>query len=1046
MTKLGKIFKAIACITCLAMQMNNVHAQTWPPSGMLGAGTQNAPWEITTIGQLMDLANYVNAGNGSQTIGKYYKLMNNIAYISASGIAAGWDPIGNNIKPGAIFQGNFDGNGKVVSNIVINRSTKSYLGLFGYVSNATIYDLGVRLRSITGDQYVGVLIGRSDNSTIERCYAADNGVIGASIVGGLVGGSYNSLIHQCYATCNVSGNISLGGLIGANDGTIQSSYADGNVTANGNANTIGNQAGGFVGSNSGTIVACYATGDVTGIGYLGGFVGVNRAGNIIYCYATGNITGIRNFIGGLVGENRNGATLQNCVAANNTITGGVSSMNINRVAGANTAILTNHYAFDGMVITPAPNGGDAGTPETMATLMSFDFYNIGNYWVNNTWHIATPPDLTKKWIICDGQTLPILTWQWQTQGFVCNSDPCNGSLFQDGTVNNPYLICTVQDLVDLAIYVNGGNATNGRYWKMMNDLDLQGIIGFPIIGDVCNSFQGHFDGNYKVISNLTLNGITYYTGLFARISNAEIKNLGIEACQITGPEWVGALSGTVADISIIENCYATGSVTGTGDFVGGLIGSCNSSTITNSYAICNMSGISAVGGLVGTGAANCIIDKSHASGNVLSADGWTGGLVGVGTIISITDCYATGNITGEFTSSVGGLMGSASPNNNITCCYATGNITITGASVSHVGGLAGRCPSGNITNCYATGNITTVASATNVGGFVGGTSSGVDITGCYATGNIIGTGASNSNIGGLVGVLPSSITGCYAIGDITVMGTSNSSIGGLVGNKSSTYSATTNCYATGNIVAGGTSNSNVGGLVGTNSGPITYCYASGDITGTGGTSFGGLVGYSLGILRNCVAANAIVSGGTSNINSVAGTSYGTLSNNYAFDGMSITPNGGNAGISATMATLMSFGFYNTGNNWFNSIPWSIGIAPSPNTIWMINDGQTLPFLQPLDCGSRSLLHAGNQEEEYPTEHHTKSAFSIFPNPTSNAITISSERDFHTIEIVDLLGRAVHFQQSNGNTITLDVSGYSNGIYFVRMMTEDGTKVEKFVKQ
>jgi hypothetical protein len=61
--------------------------------------------------------------------------------------------------------------------------------------------------------------------------------------------------------------------------------------------------------------------------------------------------------------------------------------------------------------------------------------------------------------------------------------------------------------------------------------------------------------------------------------------------------------------------------------------------------------------------------------------------------------------------------------------------------------------------------------------------------------------------------------------------------------------------------------------------------------------------------------------------------------------MVITPNGGGAGISTPMPTLMSFNFYNTGSKWFNHIPWSIDTAPNPTKIWRIYDGYALPVLQ-----------------------------------------------------------------------------------------------------
>ena len=298
MTKFTNFFKTITCIICLTVQMNMVSAQ-WPPIGIVGNGTANYPWQITTITQLGILATYVNAGNGSQTAGKYYKLMNDIDYNSSPviGNLSGWSPIGNNPISNTTFQGNFDGNGKKVLNIRINRSATSYIGLFGYVSSAHIHNLGVEIdQEIKGDQSVGGLIGRADNSIIENCYATGN-VTGNSVVGGLVGLSSSSIIQNCYAICNVKGSI-VGGLAGINEGTITTSFSCGYVTA------IGNLTGGFVGINTSSIMDCYATVDVTGTSsYLGGFAGYSRAGIIAYCYATGDITAIGgDNIGGLVGS------------------------------------------------------------------------------------------------------------------------------------------------------------------------------------------------------------------------------------------------------------------------------------------------------------------------------------------------------------------------------------------------------------------------------------------------------------------------------------------------------------------------------------------------------------------------------------------------------------------------------------------------------------------------------------------------------------------------------------------------------------------------
>jgi len=551
-TRFTNFFSVVACITCLLIT-SNANAQNWPPlQGIGGLGTSGDPWQITTITLLEELALYVNAGNGPQTAGKYYILINDISYISQH--RPGWDPIGNNTNAGAIFQGNFDGNGKTVS-IYSNRSSEAFIGLFGYISNAEIKNLGVEAnRFIRGGQCVGGLVGRADNSIIHNCYVVGS-ITGNSHVGGLVGLNYNSNISNCYTLCEVSGNRAVGGFVGVNFGTVQTCYAAETITS------TNGQSGGFVGVNMHTIINCYATGNVSGTGSnIGGFAGINSSGTISNCYASGdiNIT-LGDYIGGMVGENSNSATLQNCVAANNTIIGGVS--NVNRVAGANFGNESNNYAYGNMV-TPQPLGGVSGIPKNMLELMSFNFYNTGSNWFNSTpWSIDYMPNPNKSWILCDDNMLPRLQWE----GIICTPiipDTCFFNAYGgDGTQGNPYKIYFPCQLADLATFVNSGNGlqTKNKYFKLMNDIDLTvysyGNGWEPIGGygyfDHHIHFNGFFDGNGKIITNLKINRVRLDpVGLFGVLSNATIHDLGIENCDIIGGFMASSLVGDTYNVTI----------------------------------------------------------------------------------------------------------------------------------------------------------------------------------------------------------------------------------------------------------------------------------------------------------------------------------------------------------------------------------------------------------------------------------------------------------------------------------------------------------------
>jgi len=134
-------FKKVVLLGLIVYSFS-LDAQIWsPPDNMQGNGSSSNPYEFTTAAQLAYLADYVNNGNGDSTSNKYYKLMNDID-LSKYSEAEGWIPIGKRVlipisdsvstlDSKYSFKGNFNGNGKVVKNLKINRPTEDYIGFFG---------------------------------------------------------------------------------------------------------------------------------------------------------------------------------------------------------------------------------------------------------------------------------------------------------------------------------------------------------------------------------------------------------------------------------------------------------------------------------------------------------------------------------------------------------------------------------------------------------------------------------------------------------------------------------------------------------------------------------------------------------------------------------------------------------------------------------------------------------------------------------------------------------------------------------------------------
>jgi PKD repeat protein len=95
------------------------------------------------------------------------------------------------------------------------------------------------------------------------------------------------------------------------------------------------------------------------------------------------------------------------------------------------------------------------------------------------------------------------------------------------------------------------------------------------------------------------------------------------------------------------------------------------------------------------------------------------------------------------------------------------------------------------------------------------------------------------------------------------------------------------------------------------------------------------------------------------------------------------------------------------------------------------NGFTINVISPIVIGIENIL-ALNTEVR------------IFPNPTSNQLSIDTDLEISVITILDLTGKMI--LTTKQNTKTLSVADLSNGIYFIKLVTDEGTITKKFVKQ
>lgn len=507
---------------------------------------------------------------------------------NGSGGYYGFNPIGNSSNS---FTGTLDGKNYAISDLYINRDIvmpyppplPSNYGLFGYTGSSSIIK----------------------NVGLENAY-----IRGYRVAGGLVGWN-NGRIENSYSIgINISTQSSYaGGLVGGNGGDIINSYATGTISGH-------NSIGGLVGFNSGNITNSYALADV-GIGNssvnVGGLVGYFNSGTVRDSFASGTTNGSTN-IGGLIGYyNGAGPTVINSWFDN-----------------ANTAFMNI-------------NDGKGKSKAEIVTL-------IGG--------------ASSEWSIDSSQGRGYGSGGTTALPFLINVTRFENTLFEDGfgTSTSPY---TITNWTQLQNINNFNILTQNYYFNLLNNLDSQtsdytnlagntanGGLGWHPIGDnytsdIVTRFRGTFDGLGNTISDLYINRLENFIGLFGYLHNdATIKNIGLLNTNITGTYYVGGLAGR--NYGTISNSYATGAVNGNMD-VGGLAGR-NYGTISNSYATGIVKGSTIVGGLVGYNY-DGTITNSYASGTV-SGTLNVGGLVGVnnGTITNSfydkTKAGETSSITG----------------------------------------------------------------------------------------------------------------------------------------------------------------------------------------------------------------------------------------------------------------------------------------------------------------------------------------------------------------------------------------------------------------
>ena len=265
-----------------------------------------------------------------------------------------------------------------------------------------------------------------------------------------------------------------------------------------------------------------------------------------------------------------------------------------------------------------------------------------------------------------------------------------------------YHITTAEQLAGLAQLVNADPGTTnfaGKIFYLDNDLDLSGhewiSIGTVLGGDCPEySFCGVFDGQGHVISNLYSHE-SYIEGadeshnllrnaLFGSVYNGEVKNLGVADAEI----WIDPKDDSAAGKGIlvdwmgkskITNCWTSGSIysgTKTEKNIGGIVGiTMQGCTISGCYSTATLTG-----------------NFTNSEGYYKNPDPATwpcdsiGGIVGArfDSSLTVTDCWFDGKIVvNSIQAAVGGVVGCiATVNNSVGGSVGDADIAIKNCMVT----------------------------------------------------------------------------------------------------------------------------------------------------------------------------------------------------------------------------------------------------------------------------------------------------------------------------------------------------------------------------
>lgn len=392
--------RALSLLMAFILVIGLLPTAAWAAeTGPQGSGTADEPYLIGTAEELKWFRDLVNGSTDAEN--HRHVCAKLTADIDLKGDE--WNPIGGNDGYAtSYYAGQFDGNGKRISNFKIT-AKYNYAGFFSYVKdNAYIHDLKISKASISSEKNnAGGIIGTMIDGTVEKC-SFDGEVKGLNTSRGYAGGIVGYLGNTSKTSPKITNC--------ANFGSISAGYAGGITGYAKHAKEISN---------------CYNTGRVNGSTRSGGIVGQNMYGTkITNCFNTGAIEGTG--IGAIAGFA--GVKITNCYWTQPAVGkgGGAGTINedgeVDSIASVAGQLGSAFRVVDGEVVLAWEAGG---TPAEKNPRISIS----GNQTI---WTVAggknvTQTTLTVSYADMEGEK-PAVTWNYPAESDAAVFTEADGAL------------------------------------------------------------------------------------------------------------------------------------------------------------------------------------------------------------------------------------------------------------------------------------------------------------------------------------------------------------------------------------------------------------------------------------------------------------------------------------------------------------------------------------------------------------------------------------------------------------------------------------------